>query len=79
MGHYYDKHHSVMTRTWQLLSLQAMSMLNIPSIQLWRAVFIMTELDGILITLKKKNQAIIFSLQCIHRVQVDISCEMNEI
>lgn len=44
-----------MTQTWQLLVLQVVSILNIPFIQLRRAVFIITELDRIQMTGKKKK------------------------
>lgn len=68
-----------MTRTWPLLILQVVSVLNVPSIQLRRAVFISTQLEGVQITLAKKQKAIIFSPAVHSCSQTEVSYGRNEI
>lgn len=63
-----------MTRIWLLLSV-----LNVPSVQLRRTVFIITQLDGIQITLAKKQKAIIFSPAVHSCSQTEVSYGRNEI
>lgn len=48
-----------------------------PSIQFRRIVFIITKVDGIEITLKKKIQSHNFLPWCTH-VQMEVSYEMNK-
>lgn len=66
-----------MTQIWPLLILQVVSVLNVPSIQL-RAVFIITQLDGMQITLAKKQKAIIFSPAVHSCSQTEVSYGRNE-